>query len=122
MSNLDIHDSNSSASRRRGGAATTTAAERANMYPVNGVNGDDDDDANKKDYLMDTRPHMSQNAYSSDKEKEKWARLIPQELSGSSSRSSLNKQKNRAIDPSTQAGLVSVYFQSKRCMKRRRVS
>lgn len=105
MSNLELHEGTGSSRRRGIGAAATGAnasasanASHATMYPVNGIQGSDDEDHhrddggklnsdyNEKDYLLDRDPSEALGGGPGlDKEREKekkdkWSRLIPQDL------------------------------------------
>jgi hypothetical protein len=107
MSNLELHDTAAGVSSRRrgnGGGFST---------PTTTANGDhltfaqDETEFNEKDYLMD-RPdaNISKSTLFSTKEKEKWAKLIPEDIIGGSS-SSRTRARGPGLQRSGFKGVVS---------------
>lgn len=99
MSNLELHESNAQ-QRRRGGPAAMNSGTGTGTYAEDvAANGD----SNEKDYLMD-RPdddeEDSKKRLAGDKEKDKWSKLIPEDLLGGRTKpkQQLNRSRGVGID------------------------
>ena len=102
MSNLELHESGSAASQRRHGGPASTSSGTAS-YGANGML----DDLNEKDYLLDRPDNGLANGRRRDdngKEKEKWSKLIPEDLLGGRANARHSARQRR----SGLSGVVSV--------------
>jgi hypothetical protein len=91
MSNLELHDTAAGVSSRRRGQTNGAGVGSSSVHTTL---AQDDTDYNEKDYLMDRRSSedagistasTSKGTPYSNKEKEKWSKLIPEDLLGGSS-------------------------------------
>lgn len=129
MSNLELHDTASGVSSRRRGHGTGGGGGTLNgSTPYINGNNHDEPDYTEKDYLVDREDNdtrtaasnasTSKNTIYSDKEKEKWSKLIPEDLLGGSSSSSRTRRAGTTKHRTGLPGIVSWPFHLSRQYRR----
>lgn len=80
MSNLELHESGTASQRRRGIGGASNGGPGTTPY---GANGGYEDVQDEKDYLLDrSDKELDTRRRDNGKEKEKWSKLIPEDLLG----------------------------------------
>lgn len=123
MSNLELHDTAAGvSSRRRGNGGFGNAAATGDYSSFS----QEENDFNEKDYLLDRSDgrgipvaSTSKNTLFSTKEKEKWSKLIPEDVLGGTS-SSRTRSRGGRQQRSGFGGVVSCYTYSAAKLSRAR--
>lgn len=113
MSNLELHDTAAGVSSRRRGNGGAFGGASSLSTTANGDHStfaQEEQDFDEKDYLMD-RPDAStsKSTLFSTKEKEKWSKLIPEDIIGGSS-SSRTRTRGAGLQQSGLKAVVSGWY------------